>query len=224
NLPGPPLDISFDNFFVPENLAPGAAIANVTVDDDPGDSHTFIVSDPRFEIVSGILRLAPGARLDDSDVGPLTFVVNVTDNSGNSVDFTRTLIVQDVSEAPDALALSNAIVSENVAGAVVGALTVYDPDIGDVQTITVSDGRFEVVGGMLRLRAGVSLDAEAGQSVFLTVTARDQAGLSRSKTFAIVVQDVNDTAATLTGTTRDNTLTGTAGDDMILGLAGNDLL
>src|SRR5262249_59200950 len=163
NLPGPPLDISFDNFFVPENLAPGAAIANVTVDDDPGDSHTFIVSDPRFEIVSGILRLAPGARLDDSDVGPLTFVVNVTDNDGNSVDFTRSLVVQDVNEAPDALALSNAVVSENVAGADVGALAVYDKDIADVQTITVSDGRFEVIARMLRLKAWVTPCSSARQ-------------------------------------------------------------
>ena len=60
NIQGPPLDVFLDNFFVPEGTAAGAPIAAVTVDDDPGDTHTFVVSDPRFEIVNGFLRLVDG--------------------------------------------------------------------------------------------------------------------------------------------------------------------
>ncbi|MBR0793517.1 hypothetical protein JQ631_30940, partial [Bradyrhizobium manausense] len=224
NLPGPPLGLSISNMFVFENIAAGVPIAAVTVDDDPGDTHTFIVSDPRFEIVSGSLRLAAGARLDDSDVGMLGLTVNVTDNDGNSVDFPIGLVVLNVNEAPDAIALSNAAVAENAAGAAIGTVSVYDQDLGDVQAITVSDARFEVVGGVLKLKAGISLDAEAGQSVFLTVTATDQEGLSKTTRFTILVQDVADSAATQTGTAAGNTLAGGAGDDVLLGLGGNDLL
>ncbi len=224
NIEGPPLSLTLDSFIVSEDVASGVAIASVTVDDDPGDTHTFIVSDPRFEIVSGALRLVAGARLDDSDVGMLSFTVNVTDNKGNAADFPVNLVVLNKAEAPDALALSNAMVVENAAGAVIGNLTIFDQDLGDVHAVTVSDARFEVVGGVLRLKAGVSLDAEAGQSIFLTITATDQTDLFRSKTFTIVVQDVNDTTATITGTAAANVLTGTAGDDVISGLAGNDLL
>src|SRR5262249_41596132 len=155
-------------FFVFENIAAGAAIAAVTVDDDPGDTHTFSVSDPRFQITGGMLRLAAGASLDDSDVGMLGFTVTVTDTVGNSAGFPVALTVLNVNEAPEAIVLSNATVAENVAGAVIGALTVFDQDLGDVQTITLSDSvRFEVIGGVLKLRAGVSLNFEAEQTVAL---------------------------------------------------------
>ena len=116
NVDGPPLDLTLSTFFVDENIAAGATIATVTVDDDPGDTHTFIVSDPRFVIVGGVLQLAAGARLDDSDVFGLSFNINVTDNDGNSVDFPRQLQVQNVNEAPDGLALSNATVTEGRGG------------------------------------------------------------------------------------------------------------
>jgi Ca2+-binding RTX toxin-like protein len=224
NLPGAPLGVTLDAFMVAENIAAGEPIANVIVDDDPGDTHTFIVSDPRFVIVGGVLQLAPGAKLDDSDVGPLLFTINVTDGDGNSVDFPVSLTVLNVNEAPDAIALSNATVAENAAGAAIGLLSIYDQDLGDVHSITLSDSRFEMVGSELRLRTGVSLNAEVGQSIFLTITVTDQAGGSRTKTFTIVVQDVADTVPTITGTAAANTLPGTAGDDVISGLGGVDTL
>ena len=154
NVEGPPLGISLDTFFVAENIAAGATIATVTVDDDPGDTHTFIVSDPKFVIVGGVLQLAAGARLDDSDLGLLLFTINVTDQDGNSVDFDHSLVVSNVNEAPDGLALSAATVTEGVAGAIIGQLTVLDPDFADVHSFTFSDPRFEVVGGALKLKAG----------------------------------------------------------------------
>ena len=224
NIAGPPLGIAFDSFMVFENVASGVPIALVTVDDDPGDTHTFIVSDPRFEIVSGSLRLVAGARLDDSDVGFLPFTVTVTDGDGNSADFPVSLVVLNSNEAPEALALSNATVAENAAGAAIGNLTVFDQDLGDVHSITVSDSRFEVVGGVLKLRAGVSLNFEGEQTIVLTITATDQFGLSKSTTMTIVVQDTSDSATTLNGTAAANILTGTAGDDVIMGLGGNDML
>ena len=224
NVEGPPLGITLDTFFVPENIVPGATIATVTVDDDPGDTHTFVVSDPRFEIVGASLRLVSGASLDDSDVGLLPFTVTVTDASGASVDFPISLVVTNVNEAPEAIVLSNALVAENASGAVIGNLTVLDQDMGDVHTITLSDSRFVVVGSVLQLAAGVSLNFEAEPTIALTITATDQGGLSKTSTLTIVVQDVADTAPTLTGTAAANTLVGGAGDDVIAGLAGNDML
>src|SRR5262249_27414151 len=156
NIQGPPLGIFLDTFFVSEDIAAGGILANVTVDDDPGDTHTFDISDSRFEIVHDAagdhLRLAPGVTLDDADVGLLSFTVPGTDPLGTSGNFPLSLVVQNVNEAPSAIALNTATVAENAAGAVVGALSVFDQDLGDVQTITLSDTRFEVVGGQLKLR------------------------------------------------------------------------
>ena len=73
------------------------------------------------------------------------------------------------------MALSASKVSENAAGAVIGTLSVTDPDAGDSQSYQVSDSRFEVVNNQLKLKSGVSLDFEQGSSVSVTVTATDGA-------------------------------------------------
>jgi Ca2+-binding RTX toxin-like protein len=129
--------------------------------------------------------------------------------------------VTDANEAPTDIALSAATVQENAAGAVIGDVTVTDPDAGDTHTLSVDDGRFEIVGGQLKLRAGQSLDFEAASSVVVNITATDAGGLSRVEAFTIAVTDVFET---IFGTPGIDTLTGTANDDVIFGLASNDLI
>src|SRR5262249_58443900 len=94
----------------------GGVIANVIIDDDRGDTHTFDVSDTRFEIVGGQLRLAAGARLDDADLGLLSFSVTVTDQLGNFGTFPIGLVVSNTPEAPNAIFVDANSVTENAAG------------------------------------------------------------------------------------------------------------
>ncbi len=90
------------------------------------------------------------------------------------------------------MTLSASKVSENSAGAVIGTLSVTDPDAGDKQSFSVSDGRFEVVNNQLKLKSGVSLDYEQGSSVSVTVTATDGGNNQISKAFTVNVGDVNE--------------------------------
>jgi Ca2+-binding RTX toxin-like protein len=121
-------------------------------------------------------------------------------------------------------------VRENIDGAVVGTLAAADPDAGDVHSFTVSDARFEVVGGSLKLKSGMSLDHEAEPVVALTVTASDASGLSRSEVFTIRVLDqqmlVNGTSLedALTGGALEETFYAGEGDDVVEGGAGDDIL
>jgi hypothetical protein len=117
-----------------------------------------------------------------------------TDRDFNDVVFTVTKQggSQPTNSAPTDITLSGATISENVAGGVIGTLSTADPDAGDKHTYSVSDNRFEVVGGQLQLKSGVSLDHEAGSSVQLTVTTTDQGGLSHSETVTIAVTNVNE--------------------------------
>ncbi|NJO35767.1 MAG: cadherin repeat domain-containing protein [Rhodospirillales bacterium] len=94
--------------------------------------------------------------------------------------------------APTDINLSSATISENVAGGVIGMLSTVDPNAGDKHTYSVSDSRFEVVNGQLKLTAGTSLNYENGSSVQLTVTTKDQGGLSYSENFKIAVTNVNE--------------------------------
>ncbi|MBB4168776.1 proprotein convertase P-domain-containing protein, partial [Rhizobium sp. BK538] len=109
--------------------------------------------------------------------------------------------VTGTNDAPTAVVLSNSAVNENAAGAVIGTLTTTDPDAGATHSYTVSDSRFEVVNGVLKLVNGVSLDYEAGHTVNLTVTATDQGGLSKQQAFTIQVGDVNEAPVITSGTT-----------------------
>lgn len=134
--------------------------------------------------------------------------------------------------APTALALSAATVTENDAGAVIGALSVTDPDPWESFTFSVDDARFEVVGGVLRLRAGIALDYEAGATVTVQVTVRDGENLAFTQAFEIAVADM--AGATIAGTSGNDTVDATTAPagrplpteeaDWIRGLDGNDSL
>jgi Ca2+-binding RTX toxin-like protein len=187
-----PDDLKLSNANVAENAA-GAVIGDLSLSDvDDGDGHTFAVSDDRFEVVDGQLKLKEGVTLDHEEADSIDVMVTATDSGGLSTDATFAIAVGDVNEAPDDLKLSNASVGENAAGAVIGDLSLTDADAGDSHTFMVSDDRFEVVDGQLKLKEGVTLDHEEADSTDVTVTATDSGGLSTDATFAIAVGDVNE--------------------------------
>ncbi|WP_422004255.1 cadherin domain-containing protein [Pyruvatibacter mobilis] len=186
-------DIALDNNSVAENAA-GAVVGNLsTTDPDAGDSHSYTVSDNRFEVVDGQLKLKDGVSLDHEAADTISLDVTTTDAGGLSRTETFTISVGDENEVATDIALDNTSVAENETGAVVGTLTTTDPDAGDTHTYTVSDDRFEVVDGQLKLKDGVSLDHEAADTISLDVTTTDTGGLSRTETFTISVEDVNET-------------------------------
>src|SRR6185295_8552108 len=75
---------------------------------------------------------------------------------------------------------------------------------GDSQSFQVSDSRFEVVNGQLKLKDGVSLDHESEPTVNVQVTATDTGGHQIQQDFAISVDDVNEAPLSL-GLTTDST-------------------
>ena len=97
--------------------------------------------------------------------------------------------VQDINEGPTGLSLEATSIAENDSGAVVGSLTVIDPDLGDSHSYQVSDDRFEVINGQLRLKPGVALDHEDAAQITVEVTATDAGGLSLAESFTIDVVD-----------------------------------
>ena len=186
-----PVDLDLSAASVSENEA-GAVIGDLsTVDPDAGDSHSYTVSDARFEVADGQLKLRDGVALDH-EAGDVTLEITTTDAAGLSRTESFTITVGDVNEGPVDLDLSAASVSENEAGAVIGDLSTVDPDAGDSHSYTVSDARFEVADGQLKLRDGVALDHEAESEISIDVTTTDSGGLSHTETFNIDVRDVNE--------------------------------
>ncbi|MCR9152266.1 MAG: hypothetical protein NXH83_19045, partial [Rhodobacteraceae bacterium] len=184
--------IGLDGTTLAEN-ADGAKVGTLaTKDPDAGDSHVYTVSDDRFEVVDGTLKLKDGIALDHEAEATVDVTVTATDTGGLSTSETFTLAVTDVNEGPVAIGLDGATLAENEDGAKVGTLATKGPDAGDTHAYTVSDDRFEVVDGTLKLKDGISLDHEAEPTVDVSITATDTGGLSTSETFTLQVQDVNE--------------------------------
>ncbi|MEZ5831523.1 MAG: DUF4114 domain-containing protein [Dongiaceae bacterium] len=184
---------------VAENDA-GAVIGALSViDPDAGDTQSFAVSDSRFEVVNGQLKLKDGVSFDHETTGSVDVTVTATDSANHTISQTFTIAVSDVNEAPTAVQLSNLSVNENDAGATIGTLTTTDPDSGETFSYQVSDNRFEVVNGQLQLKSGVFLDHESEPTVDLKVTSTDSGGHSIEQTFTINVGNVNE-APTVTNT------------------------
>ncbi len=144
--------------------------------------------------------------------------------------------------APTAIALNNLAVDEHTAGAVIGQISVVDPD-NTAFTFSVSDSRFQVVGTpgayLLKLVTGASLDYDTQHALDLAVTAKDPAGNAITGNFHVVINDIAgptilgtegrdliDGLHTVAGQARatidDDTIYGYGGNDVIYGLAGND--
>ncbi|MBC7504930.1 MAG: tandem-95 repeat protein, partial [Sandarakinorhabdus sp.] len=143
---------------------------------------------------NGTLTFTPAANYN----GTPSFGYTVSDGKGGTATANVNLTVTSVNDAPSEVLLTPAnggtllSVVENVVGAVIGPVRALDPDLGDVLRLSVDDTRFEIVGGLLKLREGVSLDFEAARSVSVAITATDPSGLSRTQSFTIIVIDVNE--------------------------------
>lgn len=183
---------------------------------------------------TGAWSFTPATNYWGSDA----FQVRVTDADGNTATQTVSVTINSVNDAPTAINASGLVTSINerdkpVLGSpspaiVLATLSVTDPDAPDPgdfasHTYSVNNSAFEVVGGQLRLRAGVALDYETATSASVTVTATDRngAGLSVARTFTFAVNNQDDY---FYGTSGNDTITGTAGVNQIFGQGGNDTL
>jgi Ca2+-binding RTX toxin-like protein len=119
-----------------------------------------------------------------------TFTYTIADIDGDRSTGTVTVQVGQNHAPTDLALLASQPVKENVAGAVVGTLSVSDPDPGDTYTYTLGDARFQVVGNPLKLKDGIRLDYEREQQVTMNVTATDHGGLSVTKPVTVSVDDV----------------------------------
>jgi VCBS repeat-containing protein len=231
------LSFAHNQYKVTEN-AVGAKIDDVIVHDGAGDTHTFVISDNRFEIVNIapvgsaeqlVLKLKAGVSLDYETAKTIAIDVSVFDSAGQASKLNPyhfTLQVQNVNEAPTHITPVTAAVAENSAdGSLVATLSSVDPEGNTVKyaLADTADGRFTVVGNQIRVAHSQLLDFESNASHTVNVIATDSAGLQSMQTVTINVGDVSETPTQAGGAAFD-ALFGTAGADRLAGGASGDLL
>ena len=187
-----------------ENAA-GATITAVSTE----NATEVTVDNDHFEVADGNLKLKAESSLDFEAVeGGMLDVTITASGDGESASHTVTITVNDVNEAPsievadgetsDGMPASSTV-DENVAGALLGAITLSDPDAGQTHTLSTGDDRFvtkqdDAGGWWLALADGVSLNHEDAATVTVTVTVTDSGdpAMSASTDVTITVTDVNE--------------------------------
>jgi Ca2+-binding RTX toxin-like protein len=82
---------------VKENVA-GIVVGTLSTTDDAGDTHSYSVSDSRFEVVGNQLKLKAGQRLDFERAATIGLNITATDQGGLSVTKGVIVSVGDVAE------------------------------------------------------------------------------------------------------------------------------
>ena len=227
-----PSDIEISRVGLMDNTD-GAEVGTLTTtDEDTTDSHTYTVSDDRFEVTStGLLKLKAGQSIDNVAEPTVTLTITSTDKGGISIQEEYTLTVGTVQ-------ISATTFEENAEGVVIGTLSVIDPDFTANITYTLSGNgseNFEVIDGQLKLKDGIAANYEVLNSYSLTITATDDSSYTKSTTYPFDVTDVNEapTAIALSGTTINENIAGAVigdltttdedtGDSHTYTLSGND--
>ena len=191
--------ITISNSSIDENSS-GVVVGDLTAAiDDLNATHeyTYALSGTdaeSFEVVNGQLKLKDSVSANYEEKSSYTVTVTATDSGGLSTSNDFTININDINEAPTDIGISRTGLMDNTDAAVVGTLTTTDEDTIDNHTYTVSDDRFEVVDGVLRLKAGVTIDNLVEPTVTINVTTTDKGGLTYQEEFTLTVGTVQVTA------------------------------
>ena len=139
-----------------------------------------------FEVVEGELKLKADSSADFETLSSYELTITATSGTANTA-FDFNITINDVNDSPTAINLSSIGVSEKIDGAVVGTISTSDQDTGDTHTYVISDDRFEIIDGSLKLKAGNTVENATEPSIAITIISTDSAGVEFSQDFSISV-------------------------------------
>lgn len=161
-----------------------SAFLNYSIDGVIDAVPSWIQFDPVTQTITGTPR--------NADVGMIVLEISATDSSQARTSIPLTINVGNVNDPPSPIVLKNITLAEETAGATVGAISSVDPDVGDSITWSVSDSRFVVTGGVLKLRDNFAVNFETERSIRLIINATDSGVPQRITTLDQII-DVVDT-------------------------------
>ncbi|MCH6256677.1 putative Ig domain-containing protein, partial [Puniceicoccaceae bacterium K14] len=236
---GPTVSTSIDDVSTDEDAAFSLDVSSNFADEDLSDTLTYSATLenggdlPEWITINSETGELSGTP-ENGDVGDISITVTASDGESSASD-TFSISVENTNDGPSDIAVVTVFdgsdadfipsedlsVTENESGTIIGNVAVADVDSGDSHTLSVSDDRFEIVNGQLKLKDDSSIDYETETTVDVTITATDSAGSQYSETVTI---DVENIGQNLTGTSETDVLIGGSLEDSITGLEGNDIL
>jgi|GEM_PF-1102235 len=145
---------------------------------------------------NGTARIPSGVFEDDNQIDIVIVVDDGTRQNETKITVTET---KDGNGETFHLLLSHDRISENIEGALIGKLDTNDGGAGREFAYTLSEDSsdlFEIVGNVLKLKDGVSIDYEAHPEAYpIRIVAEDDAGHRIEQTVDIWPEDVNEVAS-----------------------------
>jgi hypothetical protein len=200
-----PTDVALQPAEIAENQVVGTTVGTFsTTDADVGDSFIYSLisgtgddDNSQFTIDGSILKSTTEFNFE----GQSSYSIRVlaTDNSNLSIVKAFTIAIEDLNEAgPTDITLNPAAVLEDqVAGTVIGALSTTDADLVDSFTYAFAAGegdddndQFRIQGSTLK--AAAEFDYESKSSYTIRVLSTDRGNLSTVKVLTVSVGDVNE--------------------------------
>ena len=202
-------DFNRETLSVEENTAGDVVGILATSDSDAADSHTYTVSDDRFEVVddgSGNqqLKLKDGQSLDYDTEPSVTLTITSTDSGGLSTSSEFKVAVDDVGDNNVIGSISDrdssaSSISESAANGSAVGITVHASDADSTDTVKYSlsddaNGRFAIDAstGVITVADSSQLDYEKATSHDIEVTAISSDGSRSTESFTIDVRDVDE--------------------------------
>ena len=197
NVNEAPTSLSLSNNVIAENSAIGTEVGTLsTADVDQGDEFTYIITDNENFTVNDDKLVTKSTFDFETDATSYKVTIESTDKAGLKVDKEFTITIENVNEAPTALALSANKIAENATvGTEIGTLSSAEVDANDVITYTVNNSKFKVEGD--KLVTNSEFDFESEESYQVEITATDIDGLDVKKEFTITIENVNEAPTTL---------------------------
>jgi gliding motility-associated-like protein len=202
-----PTDISVNNIFIAENMPASSFVGVFTsTDEDATDSFTYsLVSGTNstdnadFQIVNDTLFTV--SVFDFESRTAYNIRVRSTDASNLYTEKSFAINVIDANDSPTDIAVSNAIVGEDVAlNTTVGVLTTIDPDTGNTHSYSIVAGiggtdndDFKIVGNAVKTDTVFNFNTKSVYSI--RVKSTDGLGAFFEKVIAINITDANDAPA-----------------------------
>ncbi|MBI4784814.1 MAG: DUF4347 domain-containing protein [Oscillatoriophycideae cyanobacterium NC_groundwater_1537_Pr4_S-0.65um_50_18] len=211
----PPTITAAQSFSLAENSAANTVVGTVAATDAEGNTlqgwqitagNTDVDGDTQaafaINATTGQITVNDADDLNFEGTSVFNLQTTVSDGTVTSAAQTVTVKLTDVveqsTEAPTNILLSNSAVDENVAAnSVIGSFSSVDSTANDTFTYSLiagtgstDNGAFLIVGDQLQINS--SPDFEAKPNLSIRVRTTDQGGLTFDKILAIAINDVNE--------------------------------
>jgi len=182
-----PTSITLDNTSINAGVASGIVGSLTTTDPDVSDTHTYTIQlsdSPAFAINANNLIITSALT-----VGSYNVTIRSTDSSSLFIEQTFTILVNQASQAPTAISLSNNTVATSTqasTGTAIGQFSTTDADAGDSHVydlISDASGLFQIQGSNLIVAVGQVLNTAGNYPI--TVRSTDSNSLFIEQTFTI---------------------------------------